>query len=209
MEEQLNLFQFVKTGLIAGCDEAGRGPLAGPLAVAACILPPSFDTSILDDSKKLSEKRRFALEPIIKSEAVAYTVRIVSIEEIEEKNILQATLENMAQCYFTLNEEHPISRFLVDGNKRPKILDSSVEVEAIVKGDSKIAQIMAASILAKTARDRIMMELDKEYPQYGFAKNKGYGTKDHLEALKKYGITPIHRPSYLRKFLQKCQSETH
>ena len=198
MEEQLDLFDFVPDGLVAGCDEAGRGPLAGPLAVAAVILPDDFDTSLLRDSKKLSEKRRFELEPIIKEGATAWTVILISPEEIDEKNILRATMDGMAQCYRNLEKEHPIRTYYVDGNRKPVIEGCLANIEAVVKGDDKIPEIMAASILAKTARDHYMIEVaDKKWPMYGFAKHKGYGTKEHCEAIAQYGRCPIHRKSFI------------
>ena len=202
MEEQLSLFDFdasdLKNGWICGCDEAGRGPLAGPVTVAAVILPPDFNTSILNDSKKMSEKKREEAALVIKEKAVAYSVVFIDEKTIDKINILRATMQGMKQCYEEIRKDHEIAAYYVDGNRKPDISDGTY-VEAVVKGDGKIPQIMAASILAKTERDHYMKKMDELYPAYGFAANKGYGTKSHYEALAKYGPCPIHRKTFLPK----------
>lgn len=204
MEEQPTLFDFSRPGFVCGCDEAGRGPLAGPVCAAACILPQDFDTSVLDDSKKLSEKRRFELEPFIRENAVDWSIVFIDQEEIDSINILAATMKAMAMCYEEIATRHPISTFYVDGNRTPAIpSDRDANVVAVVKGDSKIPEIMAASILAKTARDRFMIEMDALYPQYGFAVHKGYGTRAHIQALEEFGPCPLHRRTFLRRILSR------
>lgn len=204
MEEQPTLFDFSRPGFVCGCDEAGRGPLAGPVCAAACILPQDFDTSVLDDSKKLSEKRRFELEPFIRENAVDWSIVFIDQEEIDSINILAATMKAMALCYEEIATRHPISTFYVDGNRTPAIpSDRDANVVAVVKGDSKIPEIMAASILAKTARDRFMIEMDALYPQYGFAVHKGYGTRAHIQALEEFGPCPLHRRTFLRRILSR------
>ena len=182
---------------ICGVDEAGRGPLAGPVCAAAVILP--IDTKIegLDDSKKLSEKKREILFDIIKEKAVAYGIAFADVAEIEELNILGATY--LAMCRAVEKLEKSADYVLIDGNRFPP--DLSIQGECVVKGDSKSMSIAAASILAKVTRDRLMLEYAKKYPCYQFEKHKGYGTKVHVEALKKYGISEIHRPSFLKKLL--------
>ena len=183
--------------LIAGVDEAGRGPLAGPVTVAAVILKNSIEG--LNDSKKLSEKKRFELEPLIIKNALAYSVVHISVETIEEINILQASLYGMQKAVEQLCIMP--DEVLVDGNKCPEFSQPS---QAIIGGDGKIAEISAASILAKNARDRLMVELSDEYPQYGFEKHKGYGTQYHLQQLQKYGPCVHHRKGYapIQKLLQ-------
>ena len=177
---------------VAGCDEAGRGPLAGPVVAAAVILPPYTDICGLDDSKKLSEKKRLLLEPVIKETALAWAVARIDHEEIDEINILEASLKAMKQALELL--EIKAEAVLIDG---PHFLrNCSLPGEAVVKGDSRSASVASASILAKNARDRIMLEYDKLYPQYGFAKHKGYPTKAHREAVKTYGFSPIHRRTF-------------
>lgn len=204
MEEQPTLFDFSRPGFVCGCDEAGRGPLAGPVCAAACILPQDFDTSVLDDSKKLSGKRRFELEPFIRENAVDWSIVFIDQEEIDSINILAATMKAMAMCYEEIATRHPISTFYVDGNRTPAIpSDRDANVVAVVKGDSKIPEIMAASILAKTARDRFMIEMDALYPQYGFAVHKGYGTRAHIQALEEFGPCPLHRRTFLRRILSR------
>ena len=204
MEEQPTLFDFTRPGFVCGCDEAGRGPLAGPVCAAACILPQDFDTSVLDDSKKLSGKRRFELEPFIRENAIDWSIVFIDQEEIDSINILAATMKAMAMCYEEIATRHPISTFYVDGNRTPAIpSDRDANVVAVVKGDSKIPEIMAASILAKTARDRFMIEMDALYPQYGFAVHKGYGTRAHIQALEEFGPCPLHRRTFLRRILSR------
>jgi ribonuclease HII len=175
----------------AGVDEAGRGPLAGPVVSAAVILSKEFKIEALDDSKKLSEKKRNLLEKEIKANALAWSVASASVEEIDELNILQASLLSMKRAVLKL-EVQP-QKVYFDGNHIPII---NLPSEAIVKGDTLIKSIMAASILAKVYRDRVMEELDKSYPEYGFKKHKGYPTKMHLDALKSHGPSKIHRLSF-------------
>ena len=181
--------------VVCGVDEAGRGPLAGPVCAAAVILPPHLEIPGLDDSKKLTDKRRRELFPIIKEQAIAYGIGIASHEEIDEINILQATFLAMQRAIDKLEGKADFA--LIDGNREK---DFGLPVMTVVKGDSRSANIAAASILAKVTRDDIMEELAKEYPQYGFEIHKGYGTKAHYEALRTYGASPIHRMSFLRKF---------
>ena len=180
--------------VICGVDEAGRGPLAGPVCAAACILPRGLEIEGLNDSKKLTEKRRDALYDVIKEKAVAYGIAFAMVEEIEELNILGATYLAMNRAIEQLTVTPDLA--LIDGNRNTGI---AVNSQPVVKGDSKCADIAAASILAKVTRDRYMLELDKEYPMYGFAKHKGYGTKDHYAAIREHGVCPAHRPSFLKK----------
>lgn len=182
-----------QTKLIAGVDEVGRGPLAGPVMAAAVILDPNKEISGLADSKKLSEKKREELCPIIKKQCLAWAIGRAEVSEIDEINILQASLLAMKRAVESLNLEPEL--VLVDGNKCP---DLNYPMEAIIKGDQKIAAISAASIIAKVTRDHEMIEYDSIYPQYGFAKHKGYGTKLHIEAIQEHGITPIHRTSFAK-----------
>ena len=181
--------------LICGVDEAGRGPLAGSVYAAAVILDLNNPIEGLADSKKLSEKKRDFLSAEIKQKALAWAIASCSCQEIDEINILQASLLAMKRAIEAMQAQFNITPSLVqvDGNKCPKI---SLPCEAIVKGDSKVQAISAASILAKVARDAELYELDKQYPQYGFAKHKGYPTAAHLLALQAYGICPQHRLSY-------------
>ena len=180
--------------VICGVDEAGRGPLAGPVCAAACILPRGLEIEGLNDSKKLTEKRRDVLYDVIKEKAVAYGIAFATVEEIEELNILGATYLAMNRAIEQLTVTPDLA--LIDGNRNTGI---AVNSQPVVKGDSKCADIAAASILAKVTRDRYMLELDKEYPMYGFAKHKGYGTKDHYAAIREHGMCPAHRPSFLKK----------
>lgn len=179
---------------LCGVDEAGRGPLAGPVCAAAVILPRGIDIPGLDDSKKLSAKKREALYDVICREAVSYSVAFATVEEIESLNILGATFLAMNRAISGLPLAPELA--LIDGNR-----NSGIEMPSrcIVKGDSKCADIAAASILAKVTRDRYMLELDKQYPQYKFSKHKGYGTKLHYEMLREYGASEVHRKSFLRK----------
>lgn len=193
-EQQLTLFDL-SDGIILGCDEAGRGPLCGPVVTAGCVLSEDFPFEVLNDSKKLSEKQREYAERIIKEKAVDFEIIFISNEEIDEINILQASLKGMAECAKKIIERTKVDTILIDGNKVPKQLDG-YPVRAEVKGDARFHEIMAASILAKTARDRFMLELDEKYPEYNFKKNKGYPTKEHIEAIEKYGLTPYHRRSF-------------
>ncbi len=178
--------------LVAGVDEAGRGPLAGPVVVAAVILDPARPIAGLADSKALSEARRDALAPLVRARALAWHVEFVGVEEIERINILQATLAGMARALRAL---HPApARALVDGNRLPR--DLPCPAEALVKGDAREPAIMAASILAKVARDEAMLALEARHPGYGFARHKGYGTPEHLEALHRLGPCPAHRRGF-------------
>ena len=183
--------------LICGVDEAGRGPLAGPVCAAAVILPQDLEIEGLNDSKKLSEKKREQLFDIITEKAVAYCVAYGTLEEIEEKNILQATFLAMNRAIEGLEQKADFD--LIDGNKIP--LGIKIPAAAIVKGDAKSMSIAAASILAKVSRDRLLMEYDKKYPEYQFAKHKGYGTKLHTDLIKEYGPCEIHRLSFLKNIL--------
>ena len=185
------------SSIIVGVDEAGRGPLAGPVTVAAVILKNSIPG--LNDSKKLSEIKRNKLEPLIYANALACAVVHVSVETIEEINILQASLLGMQQVVKKIKQHY--DEILVDGNKCPEF---NKPAQAIIGGDGKIAEISAASILAKNARDRLMCDLDKEFPHYGFAKHKGYGTKYHMQQLQKHGPCIHHRKTYapIQKLLQ-------
>ena len=183
--------------LICGVDEAGRGPLAGPVCAAAVILPEICEIEGLNDSKKLSEKKREELFPIIKEKAVAYAIAFGTVEEIEEVNILEATYIAMNRAINSL--EISADYALIDGNRVPKGI--KIPCETVVKGDSKSLSIAAASVLAKVTRDRLMLDYDKEYPEYKFAAHKGYGTKAHYEAIAEHGVCPIHRLSFLKNVL--------
>ena len=181
-------------GVVCGVDEAGRGPLAGPVCAAAVILPRGLVIEGLNDSKKLTEKRRESLYGEITSSAEAYGIAFASVEEIEELNILGATYLAMNRAIAALGRD--IDLALIDGNRNAGIEYPS---RTVVKGDSLCASIAAASVLAKVTRDRYMTELDERYPGYGFAKHKGYGTKAHYAAIRELGASPVHRPSFLRK----------
>lgn len=182
--------------IICGCDEAGRGPLAGPVFAAAVILPHGIEISGLNDSKKLTEKQRDKLFDEIISLAVDYAIASASVEEIEEINILNASMLAMKRAIESLKTKPEYA--LIDGN-----IARGFEIDArpVIKGDALSPSIAAASILAKVSRDRHCMEMDKEYPEYGFAKHKGYATKDHREAVLKHGASPVHRKSFLKKLL--------
>lgn len=180
--------------IVCGIDEAGRGPLAGPVCAAAVILPDGLVIEGLDDSKKLTEKKRDALYDIICEEAIAYGIAFASVEEIEEMNILQATFLAMKRAVENLNVKPDLA--LVDGNQKPPL---EIQARTLVKGDAKSPSIAAASILAKVTRDRLMTEIAEEYPQYEFPKHKGYGTKLHYEKIMEHGISPVHRRSFLKK----------
>lgn len=184
-------------GVVCGIDEAGRGPLAGPVFAAAVILPESCEIEGLNDSKKLSAKKREELFPLIEAKAVSFGIGFATEEEIDEINILQATFLAMKRACDALSQRPDLA--LVDGNRIPPL---GVPVKTIVKGDSLSANIAAASILAKVSRDRLMGKIDGIYPEYGFAKHKGYGTALHVEMLKKYGPCPIHRKTFLKKILE-------
>ncbi len=180
---------------ICGVDEAGRGPLAGPVCAAAVILPAGLEITGLTDSKKLTDKKRRELMPIIKEKAVAYGIAFASHEEIDEINILQATFLAMERALAQLSVKPELA--LIDGNRQK---DFGIPVETVVKGDSLSANIAAASVLAKVTRDDHMLEMAEKYPQYGFEIHKGYGTKAHYAALTASGPCPIHRMTFLRKF---------
>ena len=181
--------------IICGVDEAGRGPLAGPVCAAAVILPPHADIPGLNDSKKLTDKRRRELFPIIKEQAIAYGIGLASHEEIDEINILQATYLAMERALSQLQVKPELA--LIDGNRAK---DFGIPVETVVKGDSLSASIAAASVLAKVTRDDLMVEAAEQYPQYQFEIHKGYGTKAHYAALTDHGPSPIHRTTFLKKF---------
>ena len=187
---------YAACAYICGIDEAGRGPLAGPVVAAAAVLPKDCQIFYLNDSKKLSEKKRDLLFDEIKEKAVAYGIGIVSPQVIDEINILQATYEAMRQAISQLNV---IPEILL--NDAVTIPGVDIMQVPIVKGDAKSVSIAAASILAKVTRDHMMEEYDKEYPEYGFAKHKGYGTPAHITALKEFGPTPIHRRTFITKFV--------
>ncbi len=182
---------------VCGVDEAGRGPLAGPVCAAAVILPENCEIPGLNDSKKLSEKKRGELFEIITERAVSCAVAFGTLEEIEKFNILNATFMAMKRAVSAL--KIPADFALIDGNRKPAGLE--IPCETVVKGDGKSCSIAAASILAKVTRDRLLLEYDSLYPQYGFAKHKGYGTKAHYEAIREYGVCPVHRLSFLKNVL--------
>lgn len=185
---------------IAGIDEAGRGPLAGPVVAAAVIFPEDFDIDGINDSKQLSAQQREGLYDLICGYAQAFAYDIVSHEEIDRINILQASLLAMKNSVEKLTVKP--HKLLIDGNK---VFQSTIPCEAIVKGDSKSLSIAAASIIAKVVRDRIMMELDEEYPEYNWKQNKGYPTKEHIEAVKKYGASKYHRKTFVAKFTDQYE----
>ena len=180
--------------LLCGVDEAGRGPLAGPVCAAAVILPQNCEIEGLNDSKKLTEKKREALFDVICAAAVSYGIAFDTVEEIEEYNILGATFMAMNRAIAKLNPVPELA--LIDGNRNTGI---QIPSRCVIGGDGKCADIAAASVLAKVTRDRYMLQMAELYPQYGFEKHKGYGTKAHYEAIRAYGPSPIHRPSFLRK----------
>lgn len=182
-------------GVICGVDEAGRGPLAGPVCAAAVILPPNLEISGLTDSKKLSDKRRRELFPIIREQALAFGIGFASHEEIDEINILQATFLAMERAMAQLQVRPELA--LIDGNREK---DFGLPVRTVVKGDSLSASIAAASVIAKVSRDDVMLEMAQQYPGYGFEIHKGYGTKAHYAALRELGPCPIHRMTFLKKF---------
>ena len=196
------LLPFLEAGrLEAGCDEAGRGPLAGPVFAAAVILPEDFFHPLLDDSKQMSEKDRDLLRPIIEKEAVAWAVEEVSPEEIDRLNILWASVTGMQRAVLRLDPKPDF--LLVDGNKfRPFEGYGFSSYKTIVHGDATYASIAAASVLAKTWRDEKMRKLAETYPQYGWERNFGYPTKEHIAAIKEYGMTPWHRRSFHPKELE-------
>ena len=188
--------------IICGTDEAGRGPLAGPVAAGACILPEGYVPEGLDDSKKLTEKKREALYAQITENALAWGIGLASAAEIDEINILNASLLAMRRAIAAMGATPDL--VLVDGSVNRGF---DIRSEAVIGGDAKSPSIAAASILAKVTRDRIMAELDGKYPEYGFEKHKGYGTKAHTDAILKYGPCPIHRMSFLKKLLGRKQGD--
>lgn len=196
--------QYLQNGcrVICGIDEAGRGPLAGPVCAAAVILRPDTEIEGLNDSKKLTEKKRELLFPIIKEKAAAYSIGFASEQEIDEINILNATFLAMKRAAEQLSVQPDL--FLVDGNQKPRI--GAVPEVTVVKGDAKSMSIAAASVLAKVSRDHYMLEMAEKYPQYDFEKHKGYGTKLHYEKIAEYGISPIHRRTFLKKILGEPQN---
>ena len=202
-ETPINLWQYENeafaggVNLVCGVDEAGRGPLAGPVCAAAVMLPPDLAIPGLNDSKKLTDKKRRELYDVIIREAVTYDVAFASETEIDEINILQATFLAMERAMQKLSPQPELA--LIDGNRAK---DFGLPVRTIIKGDSLSASIAAASILAKVTRDRLMEEYDAQYPQYGFAVHKGYGTRRHYEALREFGPCPIHRQTFLKKFYE-------
>lgn len=182
---------------ICGVDEAGRGPLCGPVVAAAVILKKGDIIEGVNDSKKLSEKKREKLYEDIMAQAISVGIGISDVDVIEEINILNATKK--AMCEAISNLEIKPEYALIDGNQG---IDIDIAYDTVVKGDSKSESIAAASIIAKVTRDRLLREYDKKYPEYGFAKHKGYGTKAHIEAIQKYGLLPVHRPSFCSKFVK-------
>ena len=181
---------------VCGVDEAGRGPLCGPVCAAAVILPMDCEIEGINDSKKLSEKKRDMLYDIIKEKALAYSVIMVDAKTIDEINILQATFKAMREAVEGLSVKADIA--LIDGNQKPGL---NITERTLVKGDAKSISIAAASILAKVTRDRYCIEMDEKYPEYQFAKHKGYGTKLHYEMIAEHGICPEHRKTFLKKIL--------
>lgn len=188
-------FYSEATKVICGVDEAGRGPLAGPVYAAAVILPPHLEIPGLTDSKKLSDKKRRELFPVIKEQALAWGIGVATEQEIDEINILQATFLAMRRALEQLSVKPDLA--LIDGNRET---DFGIPVKTVVKGDSLSANIAAASVLAKVSRDDWMLEMAKAYPEYGFDIHKGYGTRAHYDALRQYGACPIHRKTFLKKF---------
>lgn len=203
MKEQIDMLQFEKEfasqgkKLIAGIDEAGRGPLAGPVVVASVIMPLDNIIDGINDSKKLSEKKRNDLFEKIKQTAISYHIEVIDEKIIDDINILNATKLGMKNCIDKLDKTPDI--VLIDAVK----IDSDVQTVSIIKGDAKSYSIAAASILAKVYRDNLMLQYDKEYPVYNFAKHKGYGTKMHIDAIKQYGICPIHRRTFVKNFYEQ------
>ena len=202
MKEQIDMLQFEKEyisqgkKLVAGIDEAGRGPLAGPVVVASVIMPMDNIIEGINDSKKLSEKKRNLLFDKIKEVAIAYHIEVVDEKVVDEINILNATKLGMKNCIDKLEVVPDV--VLIDAVR----IDSDVQTVSIIKGDAKSYSIAAASILAKVYRDNLMLQYDNEYPVYGFAKHKGYGTKAHIDAIKQHGICPIHRRTFVKNFYE-------
>ncbi|MBR1405832.1 MAG: ribonuclease HII [Bacteroidales bacterium] len=203
MRKEITLRNYLQAGrLEAGLDEAGRGPLAGPVYAAAVILPPDFHHPLLNDSKQMTEKARETLRPVIEREALAWAVEAVSPEEIDTLNILWASVTGMQRAVLRLSPSPDF--LLVDGNKfRPFGKYGRKDYQTVVHGDATYACIAAASVLAKTWRDERMRELAKEYPQYGWDRNFGYPTAEHIEAIRRFGYTPWHRTSFHVKELEE------
>ena len=196
--------KYIKMGynVIAGTDEAGRGPLVGPVVCACVVLPNDYNNDEINDSKKLTEKKREKLYDIIMKEALAVGVSIISAKEIDEINILEASRKGMIESFKEANKKIKIDVLLTDAMKIDTL---DIPVEKIIKGDAKSISIAAASIIAKVTRDRLLLELDKKYPEYGFSSHKGYPTKKHLEAIEKYGIFDEYRKTYgpVKKIIEK------
>jgi len=201
LDNQIGFDFATGTIFVAGVDEVGRGPLAGPVVAAAVILDPARPIEGLADSKKLSAKRREELAEIIKEQALSWALGRAEVEEIDRLNILQASLLAMQRAVAALQPQAEFA--LIDGNRCPAL---TCPAEAVIKGDERIPVISAASVIAKVARDREMVELEREYPGYGLAKHKGYPTKAHLESLQRLGVTVIHRRSFapVRKILERA-----
>ena len=205
MPRNIQLKPYMQEGLVeAGCDEAGRGPLAGPVYAAAVILPRDFHHPLLNDSKRMTERARETLRPIIEQEAVAWAVEAVMPEEIDRTNILNASIAGMQRAALRLDVKPDV--LLIDGN-RFKPLAGYLHV-TVVHGDATYASIAAASVLAKTWRDEYMRKIAEEYPQYGWEHNMGYPTREHIEAIRKYGYTPYHRMSFHPKELEPTLFDT-
>jgi len=202
MREYENKYIEQGYNVIAGTDEAGRGPLVGPVVCACVVLPNDYNNDEINDSKKLTEKKREKLYDIIMKDALAVGVSIISAKEIDEINILEASRKGMIESYKEANKKIKIDVLLTDAMKIDTL---DIPVEKIIKGDAKSISIAAASIIAKVTRDRILLELDKKYPEYGFKDHKGYPTKKHLEAIEKYGIFDEYRKTYgpVKKVLEK------
>ena len=202
MREYENKYIDMGYNVIAGTDEAGRGPLVGPVVAACVVLPNDYNNDEINDSKKLTEKKREKLYDIIMKDALAVGVSIISAKEIDEINILEASRKGMIESYKEANKKIKIDVLLTDAMKIDTL---DIPVEKIIKGDAKSISIAAASIIAKVTRDRLLLELDKKYPEYGFKDHKGYPTKKHLEAIEKYGIFDEYRKTYgpVKKILEK------
>lgn len=198
-----NAYMHQGYSVIGGVDEAGRGPLAGPVYAAAVVLSPETTIDGLNDSKKLTEKKREALFPIIQEKALAYGIGFATEQEIDEINILNATFLAMRRAVENMRITPDL--LLIDGNLKPKI--GVCEEVPVIKGDAKSMSIAAASVLAKVSRDRFMLQLAEKFPQYAFEKHKGYGTKLHYEKIQEYGISPVHRRTFLKKIIGDNQDE--
>ena len=202
MREYENKYIEMGYNVIAGTDEAGRGPLVGPVVAACVVLPNDYNNDEINDSKKLTEKKREKLYDIIMKDALSVGVSIISAKEIDEINILEASRKGMIESYKEANKKIKIDVLLTDAMKIDTL---DIPVEKIIKGDAKSISIAAASIIAKVTRDRLLLELDKKYPEYGFKDHKGYPTKKHLEAIEKYGIFDEYRKTYgpVKKIIEK------